>query len=126
PHLAGPHHTVLRPRAHAHCHYLRAAKPESISHTRERRASDRLGAIVLIPFGVAAGGIGMALVGVASSYGLVVLCVILSGLGTAAFHPEGSKFAAYVSGRKRASGMSLFSIGGNLGFGLGALAAALL
>src|SRR3954462_14822513 len=88
--------------------------------------SDRHGAIWLIPVGVAAGGIGMALTGVAPTYGLVVGCVILSGLGTAAFHPEGSKFAAFVSGRKRASGMSLFSVGGNLGFGLGALAAALL
>jgi FSR family fosmidomycin resistance protein-like MFS transporter len=51
----------------------------------------------------------------------VVLLVIVSGLGTAAYHPEGSKFAAYTSGRKRASGMSLFSVGGNLGYGLGAL-----
>jgi FSR family fosmidomycin resistance protein-like MFS transporter len=88
--------------------------------------SDRRGAIWLIPVGVAAGGIGMALASVSQTYGLVVFFVIVSGLGTAAFHPEGSKFAAYVSGRRRASGMSLFSIGGNLGFGLGALAAALL
>jgi FSR family fosmidomycin resistance protein-like MFS transporter len=88
--------------------------------------SDRRGAIWLIPFGVAAGGVGIALAAVSPAYGLVVLCVILSGIGTAAFHPEGSKFAAYVSGRRRASGMSLFSVGGNLGFGLGALAAALL
>src|SRR4029450_6917704 len=82
---------------------------------------DRRRAIWLIPVGVAAGGIGMALASVSPSYGLVVLFVIVSGLGTAAFHPEGSKFAAYVSGRRRASGMSLFSIGGNLGYGLGAL-----
>jgi MFS transporter, FSR family, fosmidomycin resistance protein len=88
--------------------------------------SDRHGAIWLIPAGVAAGGIGMALAGVAPDYGLVLACVVVSGLGIAAFHPEGSKFAAYVSGRRRASGMSLFSIGGNLGFGLGALAAAVL
>ena len=88
--------------------------------------SDRRGAIWLIPFGVAAGGAGIALACVSPAYALVVLCVVLSGLGTAAFHPEGSKFAAFVSGRKRASGMSLFSVGGNLGFGLGALAAALL
>ena len=88
--------------------------------------SDRRGAIWLLPAGVAAGGIGMALACVSPSYGLAVVLVIVSGLGTAAFHPEGSKFAAYVSGRRRASGMSLFSIGGNLGFGLGALAAALL
>ncbi len=88
--------------------------------------SDRRGAIWLIPAGVLAGGVGIALAAVAPTYGLVVFFVIVSGLGTAAFHPEGSKFAAYVSGRRRASGMSFFSIGGNLGFGLGALAAALL
>src|SRR4029077_15115002 len=39
--------------------------------------------------------------------------------GGAAFHPEGSRFANYVSGARRASGMSLFSVGGNLGFALG-------
>jgi FSR family fosmidomycin resistance protein-like MFS transporter len=88
--------------------------------------SDRRGAIWLIPAGVLTGGVGIALAAVAPTYGLVVFFVIVSGLGTAAFHPEGSKFAAYVSGRRRASGMSFFSIGGNLGFGLGALATALL
>jgi FSR family fosmidomycin resistance protein-like MFS transporter len=84
--------------------------------------SDRRGAIWLLPAGVATGGIGIALAAAAPAYWLAVLFVTLSGLGTAAYHPEGSKFAAYVSGRRRASGMSLFSIGGNLGFGLGALA----
>ncbi len=88
--------------------------------------SDRRGAIWLIPVGVAAGGIGIALAAVSPTYGLVVVFVIVAGLGTAAFHPEGSKFAAYVSGRRRASGMAFFSVGGNLGFGLGALAAAVL
>jgi FSR family fosmidomycin resistance protein-like MFS transporter len=84
--------------------------------------SDRRGAIWLLPAGVATGGIGMALAAASPAYWLVVVFVAVSGLGTAAYHPEGSKFAAYVSGRRRASGMSLFSIGGNLGFGLGALA----
>jgi MFS transporter, FSR family, fosmidomycin resistance protein len=88
--------------------------------------SDRHGAIWLIPAGVLMGGVGLALAAEAPAYELAVLFVILSGLGTAAFHPEGSKFAAYVSGRRRASGMSLFSVGGNVGFGLGALAAALI
>src|SRR5215212_10052550 len=45
------------------------------------------------------------------------------GVAVAAFHPEGSKFAAYVSGRRRASGMSAFSIGGNVGFALGPIVA---
>jgi MFS transporter, FSR family, fosmidomycin resistance protein len=84
--------------------------------------SDRRGAIWLLPTGVAIGGVGMALAAAAPTYWLVVLFVAVSGLGTAAYHPEGSKFAAYVSGRRRASGMSLFSVGGNIGFGLGAFA----
>jgi len=85
--------------------------------------SDRRGAIWLLPGGVAVAGVGIALAADASSYWLVVVFVAISGIGVAAYHPEGSKFAAYASGRKRASGMSAFSIGGNLGFALGPIVA---
>jgi MFS transporter, FSR family, fosmidomycin resistance protein len=81
--------------------------------------SDRRGGIWLLPGGVALAGVGIALASDAPSYPLVLALVFVSGLGVAAYHPEGSKFAAYVSGRRRASGMSAFSIGGNLGFALG-------
>ena len=84
--------------------------------------SDRRGAMWLLPAGVAVAGVGIALAADAPSYWLVLLLVLVSGLGSAAYHPEGSKFAGFVSGRKRASGMSWFSIGGNLGFGVGPLA----
>jgi MFS transporter, FSR family, fosmidomycin resistance protein len=85
--------------------------------------SDRRGAIWLLPVGVAVAGLGIALAADAPSYWLVLLLVVVSGLGVAAYHPEGSKFAAYASGARRASGMSAFSIGGNLGFALGPIAA---
>ena len=85
--------------------------------------SDRRGAIWLLPGGVAVAGVGIALAADASSYWLVVVFVVISGVGVAAYHPEGSKFAAYASGHKRASGMSAFSIGGNLGFALGPIVA---
>jgi len=81
--------------------------------------SDRRGVLWLLPAGVALAGIGIALAAASPSYWLVLLLVVVSGLGVAAYHPEGSKFAAYASGRKRASGMSLFSIGGNVGYALG-------
>src|SRR5207253_8357784 len=81
--------------------------------------SDRRGAMWLLPGGVALAGVGIALASDAPRYWLVVVCVLVSGVGVAAFHPEASKFAGYVSGRRRASGMAWFSIGGNLGFALG-------
>jgi FSR family fosmidomycin resistance protein-like MFS transporter len=83
--------------------------------------SDRRGAVWLLPTGVAVAAVGMGLAALSPSYWWVVLFVVVSGLGVAAYHPEGSKFAAYVSGAKRASGMSLFSIGGNLGYSLGVI-----
>lgn len=86
--------------------------------------SDRRGAVWLLPAGVALAGIGMALTAASGSYTLCLAFVTISGLGTAAYHPEGSKYAAYVSGVRRASGMSLFSIGGNLGVAVGAVSTA--
>ncbi len=81
--------------------------------------SDRVSLPWLMPIGPALGGLGVALVGFAPSYPLTFAAVLVSGLGVAAFHPEGSRFANYVSGARRASGMSRFSVGGNIGFALG-------
>ncbi len=81
--------------------------------------SDRVSLPWLMPLGPALGGLGVALAGLAPNYGLTFAAVVVSGLGVAAFHPEGSRFANYVSGARRASGMSLFSVGGNVGFALG-------
>jgi FSR family fosmidomycin resistance protein-like MFS transporter len=81
--------------------------------------SDKLSLPWLMPLGPALGGLGIALVGLAPSYPLIFAAVVLSGTGVAAFHPEGSRFANYVSGSRRASGMSLFSVGGNIGFAVG-------
>ncbi len=81
--------------------------------------SDRRGATWLLPLGVALASVGIAAAAGAPSYWLVLVLVLASGFGVAAYHPEGSKFAAYVSGHRRASGMSLFSIGGNVGYALG-------
>jgi len=81
--------------------------------------SDRRGAAWLLPAGVALAGVATGVAAVAPSYVLVLGLVFLAGLGIAAYHPEGAKFAAFASGRKRASGMSLFNIGGNAGYALG-------
>jgi MFS transporter, FSR family, fosmidomycin resistance protein len=81
--------------------------------------SDRTDAPWLLPAGVVLGCAGVAVAGIAPSYPLVFTAILLSGLGVAAYHPEGSRFANYVSGTQRATGMSYYSLGGNIGFALG-------
>jgi FSR family fosmidomycin resistance protein-like MFS transporter len=83
--------------------------------------SDRFARPWLLPAGLATAGIGIALAGPAPSYGLTALAVVVSGLGVAAFHPEGAKFAGLASRERQGRGMSLFSVGGNAGFALGPL-----
>ena len=82
-------------------------------------ASDRLALPWLMPAGLALGGAGLAAVGFTDSYPATVAAVAVSGLGVAAFHPEGARYANYVSRGQRGRGMSMFSLGGNAGFALG-------
>jgi FSR family fosmidomycin resistance protein-like MFS transporter len=81
--------------------------------------SDRKGAAWLLPGGVGLAALGIAAASVAPGYALALVTVFLAGIGVAAYHPEGAKFAAFASGRRRASGMSYFNIGGNTGYALG-------
>jgi FSR family fosmidomycin resistance protein-like MFS transporter len=80
----------------------------------------------LVPLGCAVCGVGMASVLFLPGYGFVLAAVILSGLGSAAFHPEALSATRAVSGEQQATGSSIFFFAGNLGFSLGPLAAALL
>jgi FSR family fosmidomycin resistance protein-like MFS transporter len=84
--------------------------------------SDRRGALWLIPGGALVAALGVGGAAVSPAYPLVLVLVLVGGLGVAAFHPEGAKFASYASGRKRASGMAYFNSGGNAGYALGAFA----
>jgi FSR family fosmidomycin resistance protein-like MFS transporter len=81
--------------------------------------SDRRGAMWLLPGRVALAAVGVGAAAVAPAYSLVLVAVFVAGIGVAAYHPEGAKFAAFASGRHRASGMSYFNIGGNTGYALG-------
>ncbi len=85
--------------------------------------SDRSPMAWLMPTGLALSGIGIAAVGLMPSYGATFAAIVVSGLGVAAYHPEASRFAHYASGDRRATGMSLFSVGGNAGMALGPIMA---
>jgi FSR family fosmidomycin resistance protein-like MFS transporter len=63
--------------------------------------------------------LGLSLTGLISSYSLLLICVIVSGIGIAIFHPEGFKTAYFFTGDKKATGMSIFAVGGNFGIAVG-------
>lgn len=81
--------------------------------------SDRSARRWLLPWSVVLTTLGLALVGLAPTYGLLLVCVAAAGLGIAAYHPEGFKTANQVAGDRKATGLSFFSIGGNIGTALG-------
>jgi FSR family fosmidomycin resistance protein-like MFS transporter len=87
--------------------------------------SDRLGIRWLMPLGALLAGVGITLAVFSPHYAVMVLLVLVSGLGVAAFHPEGYRIAGLVAGKGRATGMSYFSVGGNIGYGVGPAAATL-
>ncbi|HEY4095353.1 MAG TPA: MFS transporter [Baekduia sp.] len=81
--------------------------------------ADRLSSPLLLPGGLAVAGLGVGAVGLCDSYIMLAVALLVSGLGVAAFHPEGARVAAAASGNERGRGMSYFSVGGNAGFALG-------
>lgn len=85
--------------------------------------SDRRPAMWLMPTGVIVAGLGIALAAVTPTYELLLVLVAISGIGVAAYHPEAMKIAGAASGDRRASGMAVFTTGGNVGFALGPLIA---
>jgi FSR family fosmidomycin resistance protein-like MFS transporter len=81
--------------------------------------SDRLSLPWLMPVGVALSAVGIAGAALAPSFGLTAAAAGVGGLGVAAWHPEGARYANYASAGRRGTGMAMFSVGGNAGFALG-------
>jgi FSR family fosmidomycin resistance protein-like MFS transporter len=76
----------------------------------------------LVPAGLLLSGLGMAATGFASSYAFLLMIVIFTGLGIAAFHPQASKASHFVSAAGlRGRSMAVFSVGGNLGNAIGSV-----
>ncbi len=76
----------------------------------------------MIGTGMLTAAAGVALAGLFSSYAITWLVVALSGLGIAAFHPEAARAARQAAGNSNTA-MSVFALGGNIGFALGSLIA---
>jgi FSR family fosmidomycin resistance protein-like MFS transporter len=83
--------------------------------------SDRRPVGWLLPLAPIIAGLGLSLSGIAPSYPLLLLCIIIGGIGIASYHPEGFKAAHFFTGEKKVTGMSIFAVGGNLGIAIGPL-----
>lgn len=81
--------------------------------------SDKRAMAYLLPLGLVAAGAGFSALPFSPYFLLILGLVIISGLGVASYHPEGYKTAHFFTGDKPATGMSVFSVGGNIGFSLG-------
>ena len=86
--------------------------------------ADRVGRRWLVALGPIVSGLFLSLIGLAPTFGVLVLLLALGGLGSAFFHPPAVSLAGRVSeGKGSGLRVSIFSFGGHLGFALGPVTA---
>jgi FSR family fosmidomycin resistance protein-like MFS transporter len=76
--------------------------------------------------GMAVSLVGLLLLSIAPTFGIVLAAAGLMGVGSAVFHPESSRVARMASGGRHGLAQSVFQVGGNVGSSLGPLLAAFL
>lgn len=76
--------------------------------------------------GVFFSGVSLAFTGFVTDYWQIFTAVTIMGIASAIFHPEAARCVNGVSLEARGKGMSIFSVGGNGGFGFGPLLAVFL
>ena len=77
----------------------------------------------LMAVGVLLGGFGLAITGFVSGYWAVFTGITLMGIGSSVFHPQAARSVNFLAGSKKSTGIGIFSVGGNAGFGFGPLLA---
>jgi FSR family fosmidomycin resistance protein-like MFS transporter len=81
--------------------------------------SDRFRTRLFAALGPALAGLFISALGLAPSYGWLLLMVAIGGAGIAAFHPQASSNAIAHIERNRAGAMAVFISSGTLGYALG-------
>lgn len=88
--------------------------------------SDRYGGRWFAVGGVLWMALLQSVLGFMPSFGLAVILVALAGFGSAAFHPQGASGANLAAGENKTAGVAMFMLGGNMGFAIGPVLAALI
>lgn len=84
--------------------------------------SDKQGKPWILGFSALALSIGLLTVEFAPSFVWLLPAVVVNGIGSAAFHPDGSRAVYFAAGPKRGFTQSIFQVGGNVGLAISALA----
>ena len=84
-------------------------------------AADRFSKPWLLPGGLMLAGLGLALTGLFQDYQSILILGIASGIGIAAYHPEAARLVNFAAGDHKSTAMSLFGVGGTIGFTVGPL-----
>jgi FSR family fosmidomycin resistance protein-like MFS transporter len=79
-----------------------------------------------LPIGLTATLLGILGIAFAPHFGWIVLSVAFIGIGSAVFHPEGSRVAHMAAGKRRGLAQSIYQVGGNTGQALAPLITALI
>ncbi len=79
-----------------------------------------------LPIGLTSSMVGMLGLALAPNFWMILISVIFIGLGSAIFHPEGSRVAYLAAGNKRGLAQSIFQVGGNSGQALAPVITALI
>ena len=80
--------------------------------------SDKKPSPFMLPLGMVMSLVGMAGIALAPNYAALLAAVMLVGLGSAVFHPEGSKVVYLAAGERRGLAQSIYQVGGNGGSSL--------
>ncbi|MDR1069816.1 MAG: MFS transporter [Gracilibacteraceae bacterium] len=80
---------------------------------------DRVSCPWFMSLGIFLAGGGLAVVGFLDDYWLIFAAALVSGTGVALFHPEGGRISNLAAGENKGAGMSVFAVGGNIGFAVG-------
>jgi FSR family fosmidomycin resistance protein-like MFS transporter len=77
-------------------------------------------------FGMGFSLVGLLLLSIAPTFGVLIVAAALMGIGSSVFHPESSRVARMASGGRHGFAQSFFQVGGNLGSSFGPLLGAFL
>lgn len=79
-----------------------------------------------LPIGLSSSMLGMLGLAFAPNFPTILMSVFFIGIGSAAFHPEGSRVAYLAAGPRRGLSQSIFQVGGNAGQALAPVITALI